>query len=289
MIDRLCVIGVGLIGGSVARAARTLGLCREIVGIDRDMENLEKAKNLGVIDIAASAMDEGIHGADFIVIATPVGVIGPILSRLKSNWSFSAVYTDVGSTKHNVKRALEDTFGTIPANFIPGHPIAGSETGGVESSIADLFGGKRIILTPCGDFDPMCFDRVKTFWQDLGGIVSTMDVHHHDLVLAATSHLPHVVAYALTDMLGRKDEKDEILKYAAGGFKDFTRIASSDPAMWLDICLANRNKIIDLIDQMVAELNGIRGLLEKDSTEELREIFFRAKNARQRYLDQLER
>ncbi len=286
MIERLCVIGVGLIGGSVAKSAKKQGICREIVGYDRDAENLERAQRLSVIDSCATNIQDAVDGADFVVIATPVGALENILFELKPRWSKDTVFTDVGSTKVSVVRALQNVFGHIPPNFIPGHPIAGAESSGVEASIPSLFRDKRVIITPSDNSNPVLVDRVEKFWTDLGGTVSRMEVHHHDAVLAATSHLPHIVAYALTDMLGRKDENNEIFKYAAGGFKDFTRIASSDPTMWLDICLANRGEIVGLIEQMIGELDGIATMLKKDEAADLFGIFTRANSARKRFLDQ---
>ena len=285
MIERLCVIGVGLIGGSVAKSAKQQGICREIVGFDRDTENLKKAQNLSVIDAGATSIQDAVVGADFVVIATPVGAIENVFFELKSRWSNDTVFTDVGSTKVSVIRALHNVFGHIPPNFIPGHPIAGAESSGVEASIPSLFKDKRVIITPDGNSNPDLVGRVEKFWTALGATVSIMGVNHHDAVLAATSHLPHIVAYALTDMLGRKDENSEIFKYAAGGFKDFTRIASSDPTMWLDICLANSEEIVRLIEQMIGELDGIASMLKKDEAAELFEIFTRANGARKRFLD----
>lgn len=285
MINRLCIIGVGLIGGSIARSAKERGLCHEVLGIDCHTENLNKAKSLGVIDIASQSIDKNLPAADFVVVATPVGSIEQVILALKENYSPKSVYTDVGSTKVSIAKALESTFGDVPSNFILGHPIAGAEKSGVEASLPGLFRGKRIILTPNGDTDHEALTKVEAFWRALGGKISIMDVFHHDTVLAATSHLPHVIAYALTDMLGRKDEQNEILKYAAGGFKDFTRIASSDPEMWLDICLANRSKIIELVDQMTVELTKISAMLKEQDSDALYTVFNRAKSARKRFLD----
>lgn len=288
MIDRLCVIGVGLIGGSIARSARQQGICREIVGVDHHKKNLKKAIEASVIDCGTTDICKGVRDTDFVVIATPVGVIEKVLLVLKTVWSENTLYTDVGSTKVCVIRALQNVFGKVPSNFVPGHPIAGAEKSGVEASVAGLFRDKRVIVTPDINTDPSAVNKVKKFWMDLGATVSIMDVQHHDAVLAATSHLPHVVAYGLTDMLGRKDEKKEIFKYAASGFKDFTRIASSDPTMWLDICSANRSEIVSLIEQMIKELENIAVLLKNDNSEQLYEIFCRANSARKRFLDQYE-
>ena len=288
MIDRLCILGVGLIGGSVACAARKRSLCREIVGIDLDRNNLLDAKRLGVIDEGFEAFQFADGTFDLVLLATPVGSIGDLFGQLKTNWSDATVYTDAGSTKCNVIQAAESAFGLVPRNFVPGHPIAGSERSGVTAANADLYQGKRVILTPVCETDAKAVGIVEDFWRRLGASVSRMEPVHHDNILAATSHLPHVVAFSLVDMLGKKDEKDEILQYAAGGFKDFTRLASSDPKMWLDICLANRGRIMSLIEDFRQELTLINGILEQNRADELYELFRSANNARRRFLEQLD-
>ncbi len=286
---RLCIIGVGLIGGSIAKAARKHGLCREIVGVDSDAGNLQSARLEGVIDIAAANIPEGAANADMVVIATPVGAFETVFDALRPVWSEPAVYTDAGSTKQNVIEAARSLFGEVPSNFVPGHPIAGAERSGVEAATDDLYAGKRVILTPLPGTDIGALERVENFWSAMGANVSSMEPSHHDEVLAATSHLPHVLAFTLTHMLGRMDEQQEIFRYAAGGFRDFTRIASSDPKMWLDICLANREHIIPLISRLGNELKDVAALMQNRSAEELFEYFAEARNARQRYLNQLEK
>ncbi len=289
MIQRLCIIGVGLIGGSVAKAARKYGLCRQIVGVDSDGGNLQDAKRGGVIDTALADVAEGAANADMVMIATPVGAYKTVFRALRPVWSQQAVYTDAGSTKQSVIEAARSLFGEVPPNFVPGHPIAGAERSGVEAAVDDLYAGKRVILTPLPETDGDALARVKGFWSALGAEVSCMEPGHHDEVLAATSHLPHVLAFTLTHMLGRMDEQQEIFRYAAGGFRDFTRIASSDPKMWLDICLANREQIVPLISRLGDELKEVAARLEKRSAEELFAYFTEARNARQRYLNQLEK
>jgi prephenate dehydrogenase len=289
MIERLCVIGVGLIGGSIACAARRKGLCRQIVGVDADGANLLRALDLGVIDAACADAGEGAAGADWVMIATPVGAFESVFTALRPVWSEQAIYSDAGSTKHSVLEAARRVFGSVPPNFVPGHPIAGAERSGVEAATGDLYQGKRVILTPLPVTNPLAVQRVEAFWQAIGAKVSWMAPDHHDEVLAATSHLPHVLAYALVHMLGRKNEQQEIFQYAAGGFRDFTRIASSDPRMWLDICMANQDHIAPLIGQLCDELKRVREMLESRSAAELFEFFANARAARQRFLDQLEK
>ncbi|MGR9087449.1 MAG: prephenate dehydrogenase [Gammaproteobacteria bacterium] len=290
MFDRLCIIGVGLIGGSLARAARRQGLAKHIVGYGRhqDRLNLETAKRLDVIDDFYLDIGQALGGSDVIVIATPVGAIEAMLRLMKPHWSNDAVYTDVGSTKGNVIAAAERVFGAVPENLVPGHPIAGSEQCGVEASVDDLFLHKRSILTPLSHTRADALHAITVFWEHLGSEVSVMEAARHDAILAATSHLPHILAFALVDLLGRKDEQTEIFKYAAGGFRDFTRIASSDPTMWLDICSANKNQLIPLIRQLKGELDKIESLLANEEYPKLFETFNYARNARQRFLDQFD-
>ena len=294
MIQRLCIIGVGLMGGSIAKAVRKLGLCREIVGVDADTENLARALELGVIDAGFEAKARGdfakaAKGSDWVVIATPVGASVQIFLDLQTVWSAGAIYTDVGSIKQSVIWAAKQTFGKVPANFVPGHPIAGAERSGVDAATDDLYFGKRVILTPTTETASSAVRLVEDFWASLGALVSLMDPLHHDQVFAATSHLPHVLAYALVHMLGRKDEQEEIFQYAGAGFRDFTRIASSNPEMWRDICHLNREQIIPLLKAMGEELMQVANLMEQNSVESAENLlvyFADARNARQRFLTQ---
>ncbi len=320
MFNKLCIIGVGLIGGSVAKAARAQGLAKTIIGYgrDQDLVNLQTAKRLGVIDefyiesvawvscehveqrtqqnteslsgyAIANPTYEAIKEADCVVIATPVASIEAIFQQLKPFWSKDTLYTDVGSTKGSVLVAAEQVLGFIPDNLVPAHPIAGAEQSGVEAALVDLFCYKRLIITPTDATSPEAVQKIKQFWQGMGALVSIMDAQHHDSILAATSHLPHILAFALVDMLGHKDEQTEIFKYAAGGFRDFTRIASSDPTMWKDICQANKQEILPLIEQLREELAKIHGLLANDDYQQLFSTFAYAKSARQRFLDQFDK
>ena len=290
MFDRLCIIGVGLIGGSIARAARLQGLSKSIVGYGRpqDMQNLETAKRLGVIDDYYLQIGSAVLGADCVVIATPVASIESIFALLKPHWSERTIYTDVGSTKGSVVATAERVFGIVPDNFVPAHPIAGAEQSGVEAAVDDLFVHKRLIITPLSHTRTDALHQVQDFWERCGSVVSKMDVQRHDAILAATSHLPHILAFALVDMLGHQDEQSEIFNYAAGGFRDFTRIASSDPTMWRDICFANKNEIIPLLQQTREQLDKIQSLLEQDDSQQLFAIFAYANTARQRFLNQFE-
>ncbi|MCX7082825.1 MAG: bifunctional prephenate dehydrogenase/3-phosphoshikimate 1-carboxyvinyltransferase [Methylococcales bacterium] len=290
MFDKLCIIGVGLMGGSVARAARLKGLSKSIMGYGRlqDLQNLETAKHLGVIDDYSLDIEVAVQDADCVVIATPVESIESILSLLQPIWSNHTIYTDVGSTKGSVVAAAQRVFGVIPNNFVLAHPIAGAEQSGVVAAVDDLFVNKRLIISPLSHTRIDALKKIQSFWEQCGSDVSMMEVHRHDAILAATSHLPHVLAFTLVDMLGHQDEQSEIFNYAAGGFRDFTRIASSDPTMWRDICLANKNEIIPLLEQTKSQLDKIQCLLENNDGQQLFEIFAYANTARQRFLNQFE-
>jgi prephenate dehydrogenase len=290
VFKRLCVIGTGLIGGSIARAARAQGLCEEIVafGREKNLPNLQLAKDIGVIDRFYTDMAGALEQADLVIVATPVGSMQSIFESIKPYWNSQTIYSDAGSTKGSVIDAISSVFGEVPANFVPAHPIAGAERSGVDASTAVLFKNRRLILTPLESTDKTAVEKLTAFWQKIGSSVSVMSVEHHDTVLAATSHLPHILAFALVGLLGRKDEQREIFKYAAGGFKDFSRIASSDPTMWQDICLANKTEIIPLIQQFQTELSQIEQMLHQDQAQQLFDTFTYARNARQRFLDTLD-
>ncbi len=288
MFKKLCVIGVGLIGGSIAKSARENNLVENIIGFGRidDVENLQLAKDLNVIDEFFTDIEQAVLDADCVIIATPVAATEAILKLLNPFWSSETIYSDVGSTKGNVLEAAKTVFGFVPDNFIPAHPIAGAENSGVQAALVDLFVAKRLIITPVENTSVIALKKLQTFWEKIGALVSIMDVKQHDSVLAATSHLPHLLAFALVDMLGQRDEQEAIFKYAAGGFRDFTRIASSDPTMWTAICEANKTEISPLIEQFKMELSKIQQFLESENHDALFELFTYANQARQRFLNQ---
>lgn len=288
MFNKICIIGVGLIGGSVARAARINKLCTAISAYGRevDLENLQRALDLKVIDSYSLDLSEAVAGADCVIIATPVGAIQGILKQLAADWSEHTLYMDVGSTKGSTVDALKEVFGFLPGNFVPAHPIAGAEKSGVDAAMDDLFLGRQLILTPDKQADKSFVSMATEFWQGLESNITFMQVEQHDAIFAAISHFPHVLAFALVSALGKKDEKTEALKYASSGFKDFTRIASSDPVMWLDICMANKQHIIPLIEQLSSELDEIKQMLEQNQSQQLHDTFTYARNTRQRFLEQ---
>lgn len=283
MIRRLALIGVGLIGGSLALALRHAGACEEVVGYDRDRSRLQRARELGVIDRFELDACAAAHGAEIVVLAVPVGATEETCRALRGCLGEDAVLTDVGSVKGDVIRALQAGFGHLPPNFVPGHPIAGKERSGVEAADADLFVGRRVILTPLAETEPAACTQVRRMWERVGGVVEEMEVEHHDEVLAATSHLPHLLAFTLVSSLARLGESEEIFRYAAGGFRDFTRIASSDPVMWRDVCLSNRAAILDVLEHFEHDLHALGEAVEAGDGTRLLDLFQRAKQSRDRF------
>lgn len=283
MIQTLCIVGVGLIGGSLARDLRRLGQVRDVVGVSRNAAHLERARELGVIDRFDTDLARAVRGADMVVVAVPLGAMGEVFSQLRGCMAEGAVLTDVGSAKSCVIEAARESFGELPAWLVPGHPIAGNEKSGVEAAMDDLFAGRRVILTPTANSDPQAVARVRKMWECVGAQVISMDPVHHDEVLAATSHLPHMLAYTLVDVLGRMQDRVEIFRYAAGGFRDFTRIASSDPQMWHDICVANREALAEVLEQFGADLATLLEAVRSGDGAYLHEVFTRAKALRDRY------
>jgi prephenate dehydrogenase len=287
-IRKLAVIGVGLIGGSLARALRKAGSVEQIVGCGRGRENLEKAVELGVIDSYTHDIGEAVQGADMVFLAIPLGAMKMALAAMKDHLADDVVITDGGSCKGSVVEDARQVFGNEPARLVPGHPIAGTERNGVEASFAELYENRRVILTPLEGNAPESVARVRRMWEDCGAEVSEMSVEHHDEVLAATSHLPHMLAFGLVDTLARMKENDEIFRYAAGGFRDFTRIASSNPVMWRDVCVANGPALSRMLSAFAEEMNDLARTIAAGDGDHLLEVFSRAKEARDRYVDGLQ-
>ena len=283
----LAVVGIGLIGGSVARALREAGQVERISAYDTDAQQLEQALSLGVIDRAGHSVADAVSDADLVLLAVPVGAVGSVVAALMPALASGAVVTDVGSTKGSVIESVIAVCGEWPQWFVPGHPIAGGERFGVAASRADLFRGRRVILTP-GPAVESAIERVRSAWQSCGATVVEMEPQHHDEVLAATSHLPHVLAYALVDCLAGMESEREIFAYAAGGFRDFTRIASSSPRMWHDIVRANRPAVLDMLDQFCAHLQGLRDAVAEDDGDKIIASFSRARDARERFVQLVE-
>ena len=284
-IRKLAVIGVGLIGGSLARALRQAGMVGEVVGCGRGKPNLAKAVELGVIDSYTHDVGEAVEGADMIFVAVPLGAMEATFQAMRGHLAEDAVITDGGSAKGSVVEAARKGFGELPNTFVPGHPIAGTENNGVEASFPELYQNRRIILTPLEETDPAAVLKVDEMWRACGAELNHMTVEHHDEVLAATSHLPHMLAFGLVDTLARMKENDEIFRYAAGGFRDFTRIASSNPVMWRDICVANKEALSSMLAAFAEEMTDLADTIAEGNGDHLLEIFERAKAARDRYID----
>jgi prephenate dehydrogenase len=280
VIDRLAIIGVGLIGSSLSLALKKSAAVGRISGYGRDRANLEKGVELGVLDEFGASIAQTVADADMVVVAVPLGAMQPVFAELKNSVSSAAVITDVGSSKASVVEAARSELGDLLPRFVPGHPIAGTEKTGVEAGFDSLFRERRVILTPVAETDARAIERVTEMWRQCGAIVENLEVEHHDKVLAATSHLPHMLAYALVHQLSGLNDHEEIFRYAAGGFRDFTRIASSDPVMWRDVCLSNGTALVALIEQYQQELDRIEAAIRAGDAERLLELFGRAKSQR---------
>jgi prephenate dehydrogenase len=285
-INKLAIIGVGLIGGSLAIALRQAGVVRQIVGCGRGKANLEKAVELEVIDEFTHDVAEAVSGADLVFVAVPLGAMKTVFKSMAAHLKPDAVVTDGGSAKACVIQDWIDVFGN-DSQFVAGHPIAGTENSGVEAALPDLYQSRRIILTPTASVDPEAVKRVESMWQSCGSEVTHMSVELHDQVLAATSHLPHVLAFGLVDSLDKLETHDEIFKYAAGGFRDFSRIASSNPVMWRDICVANHAALTPVLDSFIDDLQNLSAMIKSQDGDALLKVFQDAKQARDDFIDGL--
>ncbi|HHL45220.1 MAG TPA: prephenate dehydrogenase/arogenate dehydrogenase family protein [Gammaproteobacteria bacterium] len=282
-MKRLAILGVGLIGGSLALALKKAAAVSQVVGWSRREQTLNRALELGVIDQAETEISEALRGAELVVAAVPVGAMEALFRQVAPHLEQESIITDAGSTKGSVVEAARRAFDGLPPGFVPGHPIAGIEQSGVEAAFPELYQGRRVILTPTPESDPAAVGRVRAMWELCGAEVMEMEVAHHDEVLAATSHLPHLLAYSLVDTLARMDESEEIFQFAAGGFRDFTRIASSDPQMWHDICLANRDALLVMLERFSGDLAQMSDAIRSGDGEYLKQVFIRAKQARDRF------
>ena len=283
LFKRIAIIGLGLIGGSLAAAVRSNGLAQVVVGADKRPEETELGKELGVIDEVARSIQEAVQGADLVVLAVPVRAIRAVLEELRPWLGEDAILTDVGSTKTSFVEDVKAVFGELPGNIIPGHPIAGSEKSGIRAASPELFRNHKVILTPGEAVAGSDVARLKALWEGCGATVLTMSVAYHDEVLAATSHLPHLIAFSLVDTLAGEDENLDIFRYAAGGFRDFTRIAASDPVMWHDIFLSNRDAVLRVIDHFSHDLDRLRTAIADQDSATLLQVFSRAKAAREHF------
>jgi prephenate dehydrogenase len=288
VIQRLAVIGLGLIGGSLARALRDAKAVQAISGYDANPARIKAALDLGVIDRAGTSAADAVKDADVVVLSVPVLHTQSALREVLPGLKPGAVLTDTGSTKQSVLADVAAVCGSLPPWFVAGHPIAGTEKSGVENSLTTLFKNRRVILTPHAGQDTAARARITTMWQAAGARVVEMPADQHDTIFAATSHLPHLLAYSFVDMLDQLDAQHEIFPNAGGGFRDFTRIASSSPQMWHDIVRANKAAVSTLLDRQIEDLRQLSGLIAADRWEEVQTLFERARAARERYLAQIE-
>ena len=286
-IGTLAVVGTGLIGGSFARALRAADAVDRVIGFDRDPDARRAAVQLGVVDEAPEAL-AAIAQADFVLVATPVRAIESVLAGIAPHLRPGAVVTDTGSTKQDVVAAAARALGPLRARFVPGHPIAGREESGVAASIAVLYRGAKVVLSPQPGTDADALATVTLAWQATGAKVVEMDAAAHDRVFAAVSHLPHLLAFALVSEIAGRADADRLLGFAAGGFRDFTRIASSSPEMWRDVALQNRAALLEEIDRYAARLASYRDLVDRGDAAGLEAMMAAARAARDEWLKRYE-
>ena len=278
---RVALIGLGLVASSMAHAIRRAGLADEIVGTAKSEESREITRELGFCDIVTDTPADAVQGADLVVLAVPVGVMGNVACEIGPRLKPGATLTDVGS----VKRAVIDSVAPhVPegVHFIPGHPLAGTEHSGPRSGFAELFENRWCILLPDSGTDPDALDRLKEFWRGMGANVEEMDVDHHDLVLAVTSHCPHLIAYTMVGVADdlRRVTDSEVVKYSAAGFRDFTRIAASDPTMWRDVFLNNKQATLEILGRFTEELFALQRAIRTGDAELLFDYFTRTREIR---------
>ena len=281
---RLAVVGVGLIGGSVAAALRRAGACRERVGAGRDPGNLRRALELGIVERTFTDPAEAVRGADLVLVAAPVAQFPRIFAAIAPALEPDALVVDGGSTKQDVVAAARAHLGAALARFVPSHPIAGAEKSGAAAAKAELLDGRRVVITPLAENAPAVVARAEAMWRACGARVSRMTPEAHDAVLAAVSHLPHVLSYALVHEFAGRPDSGELFGLAAGGFRDFTRIASSHPEMWRDIFVANRTALLAEMHRYAAKLAELRALVARGDGAALERVFAEARAARERWL-----
>jgi len=283
-IEKLVIVGVGLIGGSFALALKEAGAAGRVIGVGRGAGNIRRALELGIID-SAGAFDRATFGdADLVLLAVPVGQMQTVMRAIAPLLGDKTVVTDAGSTKQDVVDLARRELKKSLARFVPGHPIAGTEKSGAESAFAALYRGRKVVLTPLDGTDVSALGAVREAWKACGANVFELAPRQHDAVLATVSHLPHVLAYALVDQVARHRDAKRLFSYAAGGFRDFTRIAGSDPEMWRDICIANKKALLAELGRYEGELERLRRIIERGDAKALDALFSGARDARNRWL-----
>jgi prephenate dehydrogenase len=288
MLGKVVIVGVGLIGGSFALALKHAGAAQSIVGMGRSPEALARALELGIIDAASDSPQQAMRGADLVLIAAPVAQTGAILASLLPWLEQGTVVTDAGSTKSDVVAAARAALGERVRQFVPGHPIAGRESNGPDAALAELYRGKKAVLTPLPENAPEAVERVAAAWRACGAIIHQLNAQEHDKVFAAVSHLPHLLAYALVDDIAAKPHAGLLFQYAASGFRDFTRIAGSSPEMWRDISLANRDALLGELDAYLAQLTSLRAKLAAGDGAGLEGVYANAQRARHEWIQAIE-
>jgi prephenate dehydrogenase len=277
---KIVIFGVGLIGGSFALALRKENAVAEVVGFGRSAETLQQARQLGILDRIGINEAAEVGDADLVLLATPVGQMAELMARIAPHLGAHTLVTDGGSTKSDVVAAARANLGGCIAQFIPAHPIAGAEKSGAAAAQADLYVGKKVVLTPMPENSKDAVARVRRAWEACGAVVSELTPQQHDAVFAAVSHLPHLLSFALVHDLAQRDNRDLLLSFAASGFRDFTRIAASSPEMWRDICLANREALLDELRRYADELYVLFRALEQHDAAKLEEVFSEARKVR---------
>ncbi|GGB35533.1 cyclohexadienyl dehydrogenase [Tistrella bauzanensis] len=286
VINRLAILGIGLIGSSVSRAARQYGAAARVVAYDTDGDRLARALALGAIDDAAASLEDAVTDADMVVMCAPVGAMGAIARQAAPAMRAGAILSDVGSTKTSV---VADVLPVLHqgVHFIPAHPVAGTEKSGPENGFATLFDGRWCILTPPEGADTAAVDLCAAFWRALGSNVDVMTPEHHDTVLAITSHLPHLISYTIVGTVMDLEEHHhwEVFKYAAGGFRDFSRLAGSDPVMWRDVFLNNRDAVLEMLGRFTEDLQALQRAIRWGDAEKLEALFTRTRDARRQIIE----
>jgi prephenate dehydrogenase len=283
-IGRLVVIGVGLIGGSLALSLRAGSLVHEVVGIGRGRHNLDEALRLAIIDRVADDYPAGLDGADIVLIATPVAQFPAVLAQLAPHLGPATIVTDGGSTKQDVIAAARTALGPRFCQFVPGHPIAGTEHTGAGAAFPELFRNRKVVLTPEAETPRETLARVREMWESAGATVVDLPAERHDAILAAVSHLPHLLAFALVEELALRPDAPDYFRFAAGGFRDFTRIASSSPEMWRDIAIANRGPLLEELRRYRGQVERLEELVAAGDADALIRLFATARDARNDWL-----
>lgn len=288
MIDKVVIFGVGLIGGSFARALRHAGVVGTIVGVGRSPQVMARALELGIIDEVAPSVEDAMRGATLVLVAAPVAQTGAILAQMLPYLEPDTVITDAGSTKTDVVAAARAVLKDRVGQFVPGHPIAGRESNGPDAAVADLYQGKKTVLTPLPENAPDAVGMVALAWNACGAVLHRLTPEEHDKVFAAVSHLPHLLAFALVDDVARKPHANLLFQYAASGFRDFTRIAASSPEMWRDITLANQGALLGELDAYLAQLNQLRAALAAGDGAAIEAVYANAQRARRQWTAAIE-